>query len=167
MNFCSHESLICPTCMENIHISLIGFFLSGELKYQYLALFLLFPHQIQNKRSSKEMKMAAPAHCAPHETFPLFQISFKGPLFVLYMRNCINMVIEMMDWKSLWIRTNALFSPIEFFHGHIFCDEISLIGETRGGKNQVKLELPPLLPLVRAKGCQSINQWWANFENFW
>jgi len=46
--------------------------------------------------------------------------------------------------------TNALFSSIEFLHGNIFCDEISLIGETRGGKNQVKLELPPLLSLVRA-----------------
>ena len=67
--------------MENIHISLIGFFLSGELKHQYLALFLLFPHQIQNERSYKEMKMAAPAHCVPHETFPIFQIClmYIGP----------------------------------------------------------------------------------------
>ena len=138
------------------HISLIGFFLSGELKYQYLALFLLFPIKYKMNALTKKWRWQLRHICAPHETFPLFQISFKGPLFVLYMRNCINMDIEMMDWKSLWIRTNALFSPIEFFHGHIFCDEISLIGETRGGKNQVKLELPALLSLVRTEICQSI-----------
>ena len=42
-----------------------------------------------------------------------------------------------------------LFSSIELFHCDIFRDEISLIGEAQGGKNQVELELPALLPLVR------------------
>ena len=51
-----------------------------------------------------------------------------------------------------------LFSPIEFFHCDIFGDEVSLIGEARWGKNQVKLELPALLPLVRAEICHSISE---------
>ena len=45
--------------------------------------------------------------------------------------------------------SSNLFSPIELFHRDIFRDEISLIGEAQGGKNQVELELPALLPLVR------------------
>ena len=44
--------------------------------------------------------------------------------------------------------SSNLFSPIELFHRDIFRDEISLIGEAQGGKNQVELELPALLPLV-------------------
>jgi len=45
--------------------------------------------------------------------------------------------------------SRILFSSIELFHCDIFRDKISLIGEAQGGKNQVKLELPALLPLVR------------------
>ena len=45
--------------------------------------------------------------------------------------------------------SSNLFSPIELFHRDIFRDEISLIGEAQGGKNQVELELPAFLPLVR------------------
>ena len=52
------------------------------------------------------------------------------------------------NFKAQMFSSN-LFSPVELFHSDIFCDEISLIGEAQGGKNQVELELPALLPLVR------------------
>ena len=52
------------------------------------------------------------------------------------------------NFKTQMFSSN-LFSPIELFHRDIFRDEISLIGEAQGGKNQVELELPALLPLVR------------------
>ena len=52
------------------------------------------------------------------------------------------------NFKTQMFSSN-LFSPIELFHSDIFRDEISLIGEAQGGKNQVELELPALLPLVR------------------
>ena len=52
------------------------------------------------------------------------------------------------NFKTQMFSSN-LFPPIELFHRDIFRDEISLIGEAQGGKNQVELELPALLPLVR------------------
>ena len=60
-------------------------------------------------------------------------------------------IIEHLETSS-----PSLFSPIEFLHGNIFGDEKSLIGEARWGKNQVELELPTLLSLVRTGVCQSI-----------
>ena len=52
------------------------------------------------------------------------------------------------NFKTQMFSSN-LFSPIELFQCDIFRDEISLIGKAPGGKNQVELELPALLPLVR------------------
>ena len=57
---------------------------------------------------------------------------------------------EQRDFQTQKFSSN-LFSPIELFHCHIFRDKISLIGEAQGGKNQVELELPALLPLVRTE----------------
>ena len=55
---------------------------------------------------------------------------------------------EQWDLKTQKFSRN-LFSPIELFQCDIFRDEISLIGKAQGGKNQVELKLPALLPLVR------------------
>ena len=55
---------------------------------------------------------------------------------------------EQRDFQTQKFSSN-LFSPIELFQCDIFRDEISLIGEAQGRKNQVELELPALLPLVR------------------
>ena len=52
------------------------------------------------------------------------------------------------NFKAQMFSSN-LFSPIELFQCDIFRDEISLIGKAQGGKNQVELKLPALLPLVR------------------
>ena len=125
MNFCSHESLIWPTCMENIHISLIGFFLSGELKHQYLALFLLFPHQIQNERSYKEMKMAAPAHlCATWNLPPLpniIQRSIVRPLYAeLHKHGYRNHGLEIIvNTNKCFILSDRIFSWPHFLWWNI------------------------------------------------